>query len=317
MTVGVAVALYNGERFIEEQLDTIKNQTFSPEKVVLCDDGSKDNTVQIVKDYIKKYNLELKWELHENETNLGYIRNFYKAISLCDTDLVFLSDQDDVWKCDKIEKMTNIMKNREDINLLCCKYGIIDANGVEQHSVVEPEANENGDLKQVSISDVMRAYRWPGMLMCLRKKYFEKLISQVYDCEVAHDFMFITLSCDTGGFYEYNYVGAYHRRHDNNTAREEHRVTKLLNLERKLKDISVTKKLYNNFLNFDVPVSESTKNVISDRLSLLEQRGQAIENKNLFGIIGIYLKNKGGYLRFKSFVCDVWLVLFGKKESEE
>ena len=312
MTTAVAIALYNGAHFIEKQLDTIRNQTVSPDKVVLCDDGSKDNTVQIVNEYISKYNLESKWFLYENETNLGYIRNFYKAISLCDTDLVFLSDQDDIWKVDKIEKMTNIMKGRQDIKLLCCKYGIIDANGVEQHSVVEPEANENGDLKQITISDVMRAYRWPGMLMCLRKDYFEELLSKVNDCKVAHDFMLIALSSDNGGFYEYNYLGAYHRRHDNNTAREEHRISKLLNLERKLNDINITKKLYYDFLNFDVPVSNATKNIISKRLSLLEQRGNALANKKLFGIIGIYLKNKGGYLRFKSFVCDVWLVLFGK-----
>lgn len=313
MKTAVAVALYNGSRFIEQQLDTIRLQTTKPDKVVLCDDGSKDNTVQIVREYIKKYNLDDSWFLYQNEVNLGYIKNFYKAISLCDTDLVFLSDQDDIWKEDKIEKMSNIMKSRKDIKLLCCKYGIIDANGVEQHSVVEPESKENGNLKQVSISDVMRAYRWPGMLMCLRKEYFQNIISQVNDCEVAHDFMLVALSSDSGGFYEYNYVGAYHRRHGNNTAREEHRVTKLLNLERKLEDISVTKKLYENFLNFDVPVSKATKNIICERLSLLVQRENALKNKKLFAIIGIYFKNKGAYLRFKSFVCDVWLVLFYKK----
>lgn len=311
MTTSIAVALYNGARFIEQQLDCFRSQTKLPDKVVFCDDGSKDNTVELVREYIKKHSLEDSWFLYENDVNLGYIKNFYKAISLCDTDLVFLSDQDDIWKDDKIEQMTAIMEQRNDIMLLCCKYGIIDANGVEQHSITEPEASGNGKLKQISISDVMRAYRWPGMLMCLRKEYFEKLIPQVNDCEVAHDFMLVALSSDVGGFYEYNYVGAYHRRHDNNTAREEHRVTKLLNLERKLKDISITEELYSNFLSFDIPVSEITKNVISERLSLLEQRGNALKNKKLFAIIGIYLKNKGGYLRFKSFICDIWLVLFG------
>ena len=145
---------------------------------------------------------------------------------------------------------------------------------------------------------------------------FEALLPQINNCQVAHDFMLIALSSDVGGFYEYNYLGAYHRRHDNNTAREEHRVTKLLNLDRKLKDISITKKLYNNFLNFNVPVSETTKNIISERLSLLEQRFNALENKKIFALIGMYLKNKGGYLRFKSFVCDVWLILFGKRNEK-
>ena len=57
MTTAVAVALYNGARFIEEQLDSIRNQTLCPDKVVLCDDGSKDNTVHIVREYIEKFNV--------------------------------------------------------------------------------------------------------------------------------------------------------------------------------------------------------------------------------------------------------------------
>ncbi len=313
MVIGVAVALYNGARFIEAQLDTIRNQTLSPDKVVFCDDGSKDNTVQIVREYISKYNLESKWQLYENETNLGYIRNFYKAVSLCDADLVFLSDQDDVWKCDKIEKMAKIMQQRSEISLLSCKYGIIDAEGNELHSVVESAANESEEIKPVRIEDIMRAYRWPGMLMCIRKSFFDDVLPSIENCDVAHDFMFACLCADKNAFYEYEYVGAYHRRHDNNTAREEHRIFKLLNLERKLFDIAVTQKLWTNFLQAELPVSDNTKSVMNKRLNLLEQREHALKNKKLSEIIKIYMSDRTGTLRMKSFICDVWLVLFGKK----
>lgn len=313
MTVGVAVALYNGARFIVEQLDSIRNQTLSPDKVVFCDDGSKDNTVQIVNEYIKEYSLENSWFLYQNEVNLGYIKNFYKAISLCDTDLVFLSDQDDIWKNDKIEKMTKIMQERSEISLLSCKYGIIDADGNEQHSIVEPESNENEEINAVGVEDIMRAYRWPGMLMCLRKTFFNNILCSIENCDVAHDFMFACLSADIGAFYEYNYVGAYHRRHDNNTAREEHRVFKLLNLERKLYDISVTQKLWTSFLEAELTISHNTRSVMQERLELLEKRADALKNKKLLKIICIYARDRGEHLRFKSFVCDVWLALFGKK----
>ena len=313
MTVAVAVALYNGARFIEEQLDSIRNQTLSPDKVVLCDDGSKDDTVHIVRDYIKKYNLEDSWFLYENEVNLGYIKNFYKAISLCDADLVFLCDQDDVWKEDKIEKMTKIMCEHSEISLLSCKYGIIDAEGNEKHSIVEPAADENEQINPISVEDIMRAYRWPGMLMCLRKAFFDDILPSIKNCDVAHDFMFACLSADVNAFYEYNYLGAYHRRHDNNTAREEHRIFKLLNLERKLFDISVTQKLWSNFLKAELPVSDRTKSIINERLILLEKRKNALNNKKLLEIFDIYIRNRGANLRAKSFICDVWLVLFGKK----
>ena len=76
MTTSIAVALYNGARFIEQQLDSFRSQTKQPEKVIFCDDGSKDNTVEIVREYIKKHSLEESWFLYENEVNLGYIKNF-------------------------------------------------------------------------------------------------------------------------------------------------------------------------------------------------------------------------------------------------
>lgn len=317
LTTAVAVALYNGARFIEGQLDTIRNQTLSPQKVVFCDDGSKDNTVQIVREYIKKYNLENSWFVYQNEVNLGYIKNFYKAISLCDTDLVFLSDQDDIWKNDKIEKMTKIMQERSEISLLSCKYGIIDAQGNERYSIVEPKSNENEEISIVSIEDIMRAYRWPGMVMCLRKTFFDDIIETIKNCDVAHDLMFTVSAADRKAFYEYSYVGAYHRRHDNNTAREEHRVFKLLNMERKLTDIAETKKLWNNLIGAQLPLSDSSKSLIENRLELLKIRETALKNKSLFEVLKLYRQDKGRFLRKSSFICDIWLVIFGKNKSGE
>ena len=58
MTVGIALALYNGARFLEAQLDTLRLQTCPPDQVVFCDDGSKDDTVAVVRNYIEKYNLQ-------------------------------------------------------------------------------------------------------------------------------------------------------------------------------------------------------------------------------------------------------------------
>lgn len=313
LTTAVAVALYNGARFIEGQLDTIRNQTLSPDKVVLCDDGSKDNTVQIVSEYIKKYNLENSWFVYQNEVNLGYIKNFYKAISLCDTDLVFLSDQDDIWKEDKIEKMTKIMQERSEISLLSCKYGIIDAQGNERYSIVEPKSNENEEISIVSVEDIMRAYRWPGMVMCLRKSFFNDIISSIENCDVAHDLVFTISAADRKAFYEYSYVGAYHRRHDNNTAREEHRVFKLLNMERKLTDIAVTKQLWSNLINAKLSLSDLCINQIKDRLVLLEKRETALRKRSLFEVIRLYRQDNGKYLRKLSFICDIWLVCFGNR----
>ena len=313
MTTAVAIALYNGARFIDKQLDSIRLQTQVPDCVVMCDDGSKDDTVQIVQDYIGRYGLEKTWHVYENEKNLGYIRNFYKAISLCNADVVFLSDQDDIWKADKIEKMQQIISNREDILLLSCKYGIIDAEDNSISSVLEKSGPENEEVSRIRVDDIMRAYRWPGMVMCIRKHFFNEIVAAIREHPVAHDLMFATLAADRGGFYEYEYVGAFHRRHDNNTAREEHRVTKLLNLKRKMRDIDEVIKLWRNLIKEGTILSVEARSTIAERLALMEQRRDALQRKSLWGVLKLYLSRGRKYLRLNSFVCDMWLVIFGKE----
>ena len=311
MTCGVAMALYNGERFIEQQLDTIRLQTQSANHVVLCDDGSTDHTVAIVQEYIKKHHLGDTWELHQNQHNLGYVKNFYKAISLCQTDLVFLSDQDDIWELEKIQKMSKIMEKQGDISLLCCKYGIIDENGQAQHSIVEPLGNQDHLCHPTHVDDIMRSYRWPGMIMCLRRSFFVSILPHIESCRTAHDLVFAILAADRNGFYNVNYIGAHHRRHGNNTAKEEHRVSKLLNRTRKLSDIADAKKTWTSLNEADLPLSPTAKEKIQLRLSLIHQREQAILHRSIKQLIQLYKHHKH-ILRLKSFICDIWLVCFGK-----
>lgn len=101
--ISLAMPTYNGERFLKEQLDSIYNQTIVPDEVIVVDDCSTDGTISILEEYKKKYGLKY-WV---NEKNLGYNKNFEKAISLCTGDYIVLSDQDDVWFPHKIEESYN------------------------------------------------------------------------------------------------------------------------------------------------------------------------------------------------------------------
>lgn len=315
MTTAVAVALYNGARFLEAQLDSLRLQSRIADRVVLCDDGSTDGTCELVEAYIAKYALEDTWKLCRNPENLGYIRNFYHAISLCDADIIFLSDQDDVWKLDKIEKMTAVMERSPNIDLLSCRYGIIDGAGEEQHSLVERPANEDGCVEPVTVQTIMTAYRWPGMLMCLRKRFFDEIQPVIADSPVPHDLMFAACAADRDGFYEYHYLGAYHRRHDNNVAKEEHRVFKLLDLQRKLTDIGRTRKHWSDLLHESTPIGADSRKIIRERLTLLEKREKALRDRSLSQVLRIYREDKGVLLRKASLICDIWLVCFGKYEK--
>ena len=312
MTVAVAIALYNGERFIEEQLESIRIQTKAPDRVVMCDDGSTDNTVEKVKAYISKYDLQETWHLVINEKNLGYIKNFYSAMSQCEEDIIFLCDQDDIWKADKIERMMAVMEKRENINLLSCKNGIIDGDGNDIKSVMHKESKESLSLNTVSVKDIMRAYRWPGMVMCIRKDFFDSIYDSIANYAIPHDLAFAICAADKGSFYEYDYVGAYHRRHDNNTAKEEHRISKLLDYERKIEEIKETSRQLNCIIDADLSIQESSYGLIKYKLKYLQERKSCLQGKRLGALVNLYKNDREQMFRMASFLCDIWIVMFGK-----
>ncbi|MDQ3374150.1 MAG: glycosyltransferase [Acidobacteriota bacterium] len=123
--LSVALCTYNGEKYIVEQLDSIAMQSVTVDEVVICDDVSTDNTVKLVQDYTftAPYNVRL----FINETNLGSTRNFEKALSLCNGDIIFLCDQDDVWMPHKVETIKNYLDNNPAKNVVFTNAFIVNA----------------------------------------------------------------------------------------------------------------------------------------------------------------------------------------------
>jgi glycosyltransferase involved in cell wall biosynthesis len=123
--VSIVMTTYNGEKFIKEQLESIINQTYKNLEIIICDDGSTDKTVYLIKEYQKKDN---RIKLYQNEKNLGFYKNFEKAISLCNGDYIALSDQDDIWSPNKIEIMVREFQKDENIVLVYGDEYLIDEN---------------------------------------------------------------------------------------------------------------------------------------------------------------------------------------------
>jgi glycosyltransferase involved in cell wall biosynthesis len=103
LKISIAMCTYNGEKFIKEQLDSFLSQTRLPDELIICDDRSNDNTIQIINEFMKR--APFKVELQINEKQLGSTKNFEKAILLCHGDIIFLADQDDVWDKNKLYLM--------------------------------------------------------------------------------------------------------------------------------------------------------------------------------------------------------------------
>ncbi|MEN2776301.1 glycosyltransferase [Acetivibrio clariflavus] len=308
--ISVCMATYNGERYIEQQLKSILDQTLQPDEVIISDDNSSDNTCEIIKKFIKKNSLEKSWKLFVNDINLGYPQNFYAAMSKCKGDIVFLADQDDIWKNDKIEKMVDILEKNPKIDVLSCNHSLIDDNGKVIRSYIHRTGNKKSFLYPIYTKDVLRGFHWLGMTIAYRNTFYKKIEKSLDGSGIAHDFALCVTAASQKAFYFYSYIGAFHRRHSNNTSMSEHRVVKLLNLNRKLRDIQVYNTMLEKALKLEPVIGETTYNLINKRLELSKKRYSYLICRNFYGILKMYALNSE-ILRISSLISDLWLLMFG------
>lgn len=132
--VSIAMCTYNGERFVKEQLDSLIAQDYPNLEIIIIDDRSTDSTFDILKEYEVAHSHIC---VIRNEENLGFVRNFEKAISLCSGEYVSLCDQDDIWLPHKI---TTLVNNIGDAGLIYSAVQMIDENG-SYIDKISPSAN--------------------------------------------------------------------------------------------------------------------------------------------------------------------------------
>lgn len=123
MLISIALATYNGERFIRQQMESILAQSISDFELVISDDCSTDSTTDILTEYAKS---DSRIKFSKNNRNLGFKRNFEKIISLCQGKFIAFCDQDDIWKPDHLQ----ILFQEIDTNdCVCGNALLIDSKG--------------------------------------------------------------------------------------------------------------------------------------------------------------------------------------------
>lgn len=310
MKVSVCMATYNGAKYIGQQLESILCQSRQPDEVILCDDGSADETVQIIQKFIGDNGLGDTWKLYQNAQNRGYPGNFYYAMGLCSGEVVFLADQDDLWHREKLGHMCRVFADHPEASVVCCKLSLIDGEGADIHSIMAPtrETNKQGKegLRRVGIEDVFYKCEWPGMVMAYRREWYQR--RQRGSSKIPHDFLICARAAEEGGFYQMDEILACHRRHDSNAGGEEHRLNRLLQRERKLKEVRDYLQILQAFAGEDVLQTEAGKAALRRKTASMQGRYEALRS----GRLGQVLRNAGRHwreTRFKTLVCDVLIVL--------
>lgn len=284
MKISVVMAAYNGEKYIYQQLESLLKQTRKPDEVVVCDDMSKDRTVGVVNEF-KREHPELSIVLSQNKQNLGFARNFFKATELSTGDLLFFSDQDDIWLPQKIEKMAECMENDDHIGGLVCLYEVID----EDSNVVRTGKKQNKEIKvkKESFQGMIRSFNCGGLNFAVRRKYVEKYRNFIIENSLPHDVPLGIILSSYGELYRINQIYVQHRVHGNNVSKPEYRVLKRLgNVERQIESAKNKLKRLEKCRPIVVDrICEKDKKNYDLAIDCYQKTITFLENQNIMGLI--------------------------------
>lgn len=287
------MATYNGERYLKEQLNSIRMQTLPPDEVIICDDGSSDASVELIQDYIDKYQLSDRWRIVVNEENLGYIENFCKAISLTSGNYIFLSDQDDIFYPSKFEKICEFMDNHLDCYLVNAGFESIDENGNRLKNMRNTIRFKYKKSRKLTFKSWLYKSSFPGFSMCFRKEIRKRLVKTNRTHCYGHDQLLGLLALDWDGNYEIKEILSGYRIHDSNTTGgrkliEDYRIDTRINQK---------KREYREYLLMEKMIQENGlsldwKKELKKRKKDIKVRVRCMQQGNIIPLLNMILFSK-------------------------
>lgn len=303
--ISIVMTSYNGEKYICEQLDSIRKQKLIADEVIIRDDGSTDGTINLVNSYIEKYGLET-WQFIYGQQNVGWKRNFYEAITMAQGDYIFLCDQDDIWHEDKVESIVNVMENYPEIELLVSGY----------HSFYEAGANylrNRGDLKddgsicQIPFDKNCLNITYPGCTFCFRKNLKRRFKEYWFESS-PHDAMLWYLAMQNDGLYVYNKVLMEYRRHKESATNHMGHYT----VEKQLEIYKRHIKVIDILLNINRETHPDRTRLLNNIKKWYLHRINMVESRRLIYIFALIPELKY-YYGLRSFLVDIKLTVIGDK----
>ena len=212
--VSVAMCTYNGERFLGEQLQSIASQGLLPDEVVISDDCSTDGTASLLAAFSDAAPFPVRTIF--NEQRLGPAKNFEKAISLCDGDVIVLSDQDDVWRPEKLKKLVEAFDRNRDAVYAFSDADWIDQDGKPLGQTVWETIGCKGNLSRFVGEDqlriLLRQNVVPGCSMAIRSS-FRDIVLPIPDGWM-HDYWIVLLGSTLCRGIRLSESLMMYRRHD-------------------------------------------------------------------------------------------------------
>lgn len=291
--ISVAMTTFNGEKYIEKQIESIIHQSLPVDEIIVCDDGSTDHTVEL----LKKYDVTLV----QNFQNLGYKLNFKQAMEKCNGDYIFLCDQDDIWEKDKVKDMMHIMESHKNIHVLASSFTYIDGQdqmilttlnkGYSNNNLYNKEVEKN-DLVSVLTDEFIYGNYFQGCALVMDKQTRDFVVHH-FDDRLPHDWIISLYASIDGGMYFYNKSEFKYRIHNDNSigvstlnqsaTQHVNRAYQFEERYQKARDaLYVLDVLKSNCIDYYMQ-NEKKLNAIE---SFMEHHVSYLKNKKFFGLLG-------------------------------
>ena len=227
--IDILMATYNGEKYLKEQIESILNQSYENINLIISDDCSNDNTKKILQEYEKK---DKRIKVYYQKENLGYIKNFEFLSKKIENEIYMLSDQDDVWLPQKVEKSYELLK-KENADLVFGDLEVVDEN----LNTIYPSFGDFMLLNR-KIKKYIKSYKLNYLYNCVtgctvmsKKKFIKQMMPFPFKSKyVAHDHWLAIMLSINGkvAYMQKKYIK--YRQHGNNqigTNKISHKFNKL------------------------------------------------------------------------------------------
>ena len=319
MTVSVVMAVFNGESYIREQLDSILSQSRLPDEIIVCDDCSDDGTYKILGEYLAIHPKceKVHIQVFKNEERLGYALNFKKAIDISKGEIVFLSDQDDIWLEKKVETCLKIMNENPDIMALSTGYEYINETGERikrTHTLSRKVVDFSFPIKRIGLKEFVKYPKYPGMAMVFKKEVWSKMNeNNIIDWKLkpAHDWAINFVAALFGGMFFYEGKTVLYRQHGMNTAGV---LASQSGNNAYMHRLATVKGIIKNLQS--VQILENNKDFLQNELDFQIRRLEKLEKGKLSELVFFELINLK-YTALKPLIGDIYALLNrkGKKNA--
>lgn len=204
--ISVCIATYNGEKYIKEQITSILSQLDNKDEIIVSDDGSTDNTINIIKS-LHKNNIHIIYNNHEH----GYTPNFENAIYHAQGEYIFLSDQDDIWEKNKVITCMRYLKNYD--------FVVSDAKIINSNGKIIKESFCNERKSKFGLINNLIRFSFLGCCIAFKRTILKKALPFPHNHKLCtHDnwLTLVSLMYYKGAFI--NEALIKYRRHQDNTS---------------------------------------------------------------------------------------------------